>query len=250
MKLGAQLFSLRTEAKTPEGIYNTFRRVKEIGYEVVQVSGIGEIAPARLAEISREFDLPITCTHMNLDRIVNDTDNLIAEHRLFGADCIGIGAMPSEYRGTVEGVRAFIALTREAEKKIRDAGMRLTYHNHAFEFDDHGGTDGYELLIEESALDFIHDTYWTTFAGRDPLDYIHRIAGRMTNVHFKDLSPAEGHPICACGNGTIDFVPIIAECEKTGIKYVQVEQDNAPDFPDPFEQMAISFRHLRPLIHD
>ena len=248
MKLGAQLFSLRTFCKTPEGIRDTFRRVKEIGYEVVQVSGCGPIEPERLRDISEEFSLPITCTHSPADRILNDTDKLIADHRIYGCNSIGIGSMDGKYRGSLEGVRAFISEYREACKKIHDAGMQLTYHNHDFEFVDFGGTDLYEVLIEESEFDFIHDVYWSTFAGKDPLAYVPRLAGRMTNIHFKDLSSAENHPMCACGDGVIDFKPLIAAAEKAGVKYVQVEQDNAPDFPDAFEQMQISFKTLRPLI--
>lgn len=248
MKLGAQLFSLRTFCKTPDGIRDTFRRVKEIGYEVVQVSGCGPIEPERLRDISEEFDLPITCTHSPTDRILSDTDKLIAEHKIYGCNSIGIGSMADKYRGSLEGVRAFIAEYREACKKIHDAGMQLTYHNHAFEFTDCGGTDPYEILIEESEFDFIHDVYWSTFAGKDPLDYIPRLAGRMTNIHFKDLSPAEKHPMCACGDGIIDFKPLIAASERAGVKFVQVEQDNAPDYPDAFGQMATSFKTLRPLI--
>ena len=248
MKLGAQLFSLRAFCKTPDGIRDTFRRVKEIGYEVVQVSGCGPIEPERLRDISEEFSLPITCTHSPVDRILNDTDKLIAEHRIYGCNSIGIGLPDVKYRGSVEGTRAFISTFSEACKKIHAAGMQLTYHNHDFEFVDLGGTTPYEILIEESEFDFIHDVYWSTFAGKNPLDYIPRLAGRMTNIHFKDLSPAEKHTMCACGNGVLDFKPLIAASEKAGVKYVQVEQDNAPDFPDAFEQMQISFKTLRPLI--
>ena len=248
MKLGAQLFSLRTLCRTPDGIRDTFHRVKEIGYEVVQVSGCGPIEPERLRDISEEFSLPITCTHSPLDRITGDTDKLIAEHRIYGCNSIGIGLLPEKYRGSVEAIRAFISEYAEACKKIHAAGMQLTYHNHDFEFFDCGGTDPYEILIEESEFDFIHDVYWSTFAGKNPLDYIPRLAGRMTNIHFKDLSPEGNHPFCACGNGTIDFKPLVAAAEKAGVKYVQVEQDNAPEFPDPIGQMEISFRTLRPLI--
>lgn len=248
MKLGAQLFSLRTFCKTPDGIRDVFRRVKEIGYEVVQVSGCGPIEPERLRDVSLEFDLPITCTHSPTDRILSDTDKLIAEHRIYGCSSIGIGSMAGNYRGSVEGVRAFISDFSEACKKIHAAGMQLTYHNHDFEFIDCGGVNLYDILIEESEFDFIHDVYWATFAGKNPLDYIPRLAGRMTNIHFKDLSPEGNRPMCACGNGIIDFKPLIAASEKAGVKYVQVEQDNAPDFPDAFEQMRISFETLRPMI--
>ena len=240
MKLGAQLFSLRTFCKTPDGIREAFRRVKEIGYEVVQLSGCGPIEPERLRDISEEFSLPITCTHSPSDRILHDTEKLIAEHRIYGCDSIGIGS--------IDGVRAFISEFAETCRIIHDAGLMLTYHNHDFEFVDCGGTNLYEILIEESEFDFIHDVYWSTFAGKNPLDYIPRLSGRMTNVHFKDLSPEPNHTMCACGDGTIDFNPLVAAAELAGVKYVQVEQDNAPDFPDAFDQMKISFRTLRPLI--
>ena len=123
MKLGAQLFSLRQATQTAGEIRDTFRRVKEMGYEVVQVSGVpfaddAAVTPAYLLEISKEFDLPITCTHCSLDRILNDTDKLIAEHKLFGSDCIGIGSMPGENRDSIEGVRAFIRDTRSEERRV------------------------------------------------------------------------------------------------------------------------------------
>ncbi len=100
MKLGVQLFSLRHATQTPDGIRETFHRVKKMGYEVVQVSGVpfsdmSHVTPSYLAEISAEFGLPITCTHSALDRIINDTDKLIAEHKLFGCPVIGIGSMPA-----------------------------------------------------------------------------------------------------------------------------------------------------------
>ena len=79
MKLGAQFYTLRERNKTPEGLYNSFKRVKEIGYQVVQMSAICQIEAERLKSFSDEFELPITVTHSAYDRIVNDTDALIKE---------------------------------------------------------------------------------------------------------------------------------------------------------------------------
>lgn len=38
MKLAAQLYTLREHLETPEDIDNTLKKVKEIGYDAVQVS--------------------------------------------------------------------------------------------------------------------------------------------------------------------------------------------------------------------
>ena len=249
MKLGAQFFTLRERNKTPEGLYNSFKRVKEIGYQVVQMSAICQIEAERLKSFSDEFELPITCTHSAFDRIVNDTDALIKEHITYGCPVIGIGSMPNEYRGSIEGARAFMDIVRTPIKKIEDSGLRFAYHNHEFEFVDLGGVCSYDLLMEElPTLNFILDTYWFKYADRSYLDYIKLMGNeRLTNVHFKDMKTEPQGEICPCGVGTIDFAPVVKLCDDLKIPYALVEQDNAPKLGDEFEQLATSFNNLKHL---
>lgn len=39
MKIGAQLYSVNIKCKTEEGIRETIKAMKELGYESVQISG-------------------------------------------------------------------------------------------------------------------------------------------------------------------------------------------------------------------
>ena len=259
MKLGAQLYSVRNQCKTPEEVRETFGKLKQIGYEVVQLSGICEVEPEMLKAFSEEFSLPITSTHKPYKSIVEDTKNLIEYHKIIGSPIIGLGGMPTECRTSLEGVRNFIKEIKEPIKMIRDAGLSFTYHNHAFEFHTVDGAVIYDVLLEEAPeMDFIHDVCWSTYAGVDPLKYIDLICrdGRMKDVHLKDLVAApedknakeDGKVICPCGKGIVDFKPIIELCDKYGVINAQVEQDNAPDLGDVFEQMKTSFDHLCPII--
>lgn len=249
MKLGAQFYSLREECKTPEDLFNTMKKVKEIGYEVIQISGVCDIEAERLKSYIDELSLPVSCTHKPYDSIVNDTDNLIKYHKTIGCPVIGIGSM-GDMRFTLEGVRHFIESIKEPIKKINDAGLNFAYHNHAFEFDVLDGYRAYDLLLEVEGLHFIHDVYWSTYAGEDPLKYVELLGRekRMTNIHFKDMKSSPKGDICACGVGVIDFKPIADLCKKYGIEYGLVEQDNAPDFDDAFEQMRLSYEHLSPIV--
>ena len=249
MKLGAQFFSIRDRSQTPEDLYASFAKMKEIGYEIVQMSGICKIEAEKLKAYSEEFALPITCTHNSFDRIVNDTDALIKEHIIYGCPVIGLGGMPNEYRTSLEAAREFIKVMELPMKKINDAGLRFAYHNHAFEFDKFDGVTIYDTLIEESpTMNFILDTYWVKYGGYSAIDYIKKIGvERMTNVHFKDMLNDPQGPICPCGEGTIDFKPIIELCDSLGIPNALVEQDNAPATGDSWGQMAISFKNLKPL---
>ena len=249
MKLGAQFFTLREKNKTPEGLYRSFAEVKKIGYQVVQMSAICQIEPERLKAYSDEFDLPITCTHSPFERIIGDTDALIKEHIIYGCPVIGLGSMPNSYRTSLEGVRAFIKDVAEPMKKIEAAGLRFAYHHHAFEFDDLGGVYGYDVLVEEApTMNFILDTYWFKYADKSYLDYIKLLGNaRLTNVHFKDMKTTPQGPICPCGEGVIDFAPVVKLCNDIAIPYALVEQDNAPQLGDEYEQMATSFNNLKHL---
>ena len=182
------------------------------------------------------------------DRIVNDTDRLIEEHKIYGCPTIGIGAMPNEFRENGK-VYEFIDSIREPLKKIKAAGLDFAYHNHAFEFELIDGKLMYDILIDElPELNFIIDTYWFKYAGYDYMEYIKRLGkDRVKNVHFKDMLNEPQGEICPCGVGVIDFTPVIALCDELGIENALVEQDNAPDSGDSLDQMKISYENLKSL---
>ena len=148
MKLGAQFYSIRDNTTTPRDLRGAFKAIKDIGYEVVQMSAICEIDAELLRSYVEEFSLPITCTHSPFDRIVNDTENLIKEHKIYGCPTIGLGMMPRDY---IEGNRVyeFVEALKEPIKKIKAAGLNFAYHNHAFEFEKVNGKLIYDILIDE-----------------------------------------------------------------------------------------------------
>lgn len=252
MKLCAQLYSLRDFCQTPEDTEKTFGIVKGIGYEAVQCSGLGPIAPEKIREISEKYGLPVVCTHSPFDRIINDTDALIKEHRVYGCDVIGLGAMPGEYRGSLENLNRFTEVLRKPVSKILDAGLHFAYHNHNFEFAKLPDSErtAYDILLDECKdWHFILDTYWVEYAGYSAVEYIKKVGGnRLPNIHYKDMANNEKRSICACGDGVLDFGKITDACNEIGVKNVLVEQDNANDFTDAFEQMERSYSHLRKFI--
>lgn len=252
MKLGAQLYTVRKYTQNEEDYRLTFGTIKKMGYENVQLSGGFDMEPGKLRDLSDEFELPIVCTHSPFQRIVNDTEALIREHKVYNCPVIGIGSMPKEYRGTKEGVEKFLEVMETPVKKILDAGLGYSYHNHNFEFAPLSDSDeiAFDIMLERCPdWKFLMDTYWVDFAGYSSIEYIAKIgAKRITNVHFKDMANNEKRSICACGQGTLDFKAIYEQCKKYGVENVLVEQDNAAELGDPFEQIKLSFDHLRPII--
>jgi len=265
MKLGAQLYSVRNNVQTADDFRTTLLKLKKMGYENVQASGIGPIAAEDLRDISIETEMPIVCTHIGYDRIVNDTEAVIREHKIYNCPVIGLGSMPKENRSSEDGLNAFLKEMELPVKKIMDAGLRFSYHNHQFEF---VVPEGGKQMIFDSMLErcpdwlFLLDTCWIEYAGQSTVEYIDKIGGhRLTNVHFKDVAhhdPADPQEILGQkisrfirtpGQGRLDFKAIYDACARVGVQNVLVEQDNAPKTPDAFAEMEFAFKHLRPIIH-
>ncbi len=251
MKLGAQLYSVREYLKNEDDLKMTFRRLKEMGYENVQLSGAAPFPAEVIRACSEENGLPVVCTHMKFSRIVEDTDELIREHRVFGCPVIGLGSMPNDYRKSRQTLEEFLKVMEKPVEKILDAGLSFSYHNHAFELTPlEDGCMIYDFMLERLPhWKFLLDTYWVEFAGHSAAEYIRRVGTeRLTNIHFKDMATDEQRSICACGDGCLDFAKLYEVCKEVGVENVLVEQDNAVDFSDPFGEMEKSFRHLRPII--
>lgn len=247
IQLGAQLYTIREFTQTPEDIEKSLRKIKALGFHSIQISGFGYMDPQKLADLVHELDLDVCVTHSPFDRMQNDLDALIEEHRMLGCDTIGLGSMPAKYHGSLEGIRQFIADTRDIAKHIKAAGMQFAYHNHNTEFQKSDGILPMDVLIEETVPEefhFILDTYWLQMGGVNPAAYIRRVKDRMKVCHFKDFAVVNHVPtIAEIGVGNIDFAECFRACEDAGVKYIVIEQDTCPR--DPFDCLANSYKNLQ-----
>lgn len=244
--IAAQLYTLRDFCKNEVDLKRSLLKVKEIGYQAVQVSGVGPIAPEKIKEIADEAGLSICATHVSFDAIKNDFEQTVRTHKLWNCSYVGLGGLPEQYRTSAEGYSAFAKEMSEIGKRLQDQGLQFIYHNHQFEFEKFDGRTGMDILREESdqsAFGFELDTYWVQVGGVNPVDMIHRVKGRMAVVHLKDLAIIGREQIFAeVGEGNMNFDAIIQACRETGVEWYVVEQDVCRR--DPFESLAISFNNL------
>lgn len=249
MKIAAQLYTLRDFLKTPEDIENSLKKVKEIGYDAVQVSGMGSIDPEDLKRIVDREGLTICATHIAFDRLKDDIDRVIEEHQLWDCKYVGLGAMPEEYRKNKDGFLQFIREASIIASKLKENGLQFIYHNHNFEFTTYEDQTGMEILLENTdpgTFNFEIDTYWVQAGGGDPAQWIRNVAGRMEVVHFKDMTVSGWDSIMAeVGEGNLNWERIIQACKDIGVLWVCVEQDICQR--DPFESLAISLKNLQEL---
>ncbi|HEY8350759.1 MAG TPA: sugar phosphate isomerase/epimerase [Clostridia bacterium] len=249
LRIAVQLYTVREFMKTPEDTVNTLKRVKEIGYDAVQVSGTGYIDREKaelVKKAAEELGLEICATHVGFDQLESEMDWMIELHRMWNCRYVGLGAMPDRFRGSREGYVEFAGIANGFGKVLSQNGLRFIYHNHNFEFHKFDGMTGMQILLAETDpeyFDFEIDTYWVQAGGADPIEWIRKLKGRMDVIHFKDMVMYQGNQTMAeVGEGNLNWNGIIEACRETGVKWAAVEQDIC--LRDPFESLGISLRNL------
>lgn len=246
-KLGVQLYTLRDQCKTAEDFEQTLKMLDGIGCNIIQISGIGNFAPEIKAELVDKYNMDVCVTHIPFDRMLNEFDAVVYEHKLLNCKNIGIGSMPGIYQHSAEGVSEFISLAGEVAKKLAASGFNFGYHNHAFEFEVHDGARTMDRLIAETPADcfhFIPDTYWMQVGGVTPADYLKKLSGRVDVCHFKDMRIVESQQHFAeCGDGNLDLGACYRSCCDIGAKYIVIEQDNCYDV-HPYDSVKKGFKGL------
>jgi len=246
--IAAQMFTIREFCKTPADIAASCRKLKAIGYSLVQVSAVGPIDPAELRKILDDNELKCIVTHTNWKALTEGIDGLIDELKTLGAPLTAIGSMPPEMR-TVDGLAPFAEGMNKAAKALAAEGVELGYHNHSFEFAPL--TDGRLLmdhlmeLTAEGAMWAEIDTYWVQHGGGDPAQWIRKVAGRVPLIHVKDMGILEGKQVMReIGEGNLNWPAIIEAAEASGVRYYAVEQDRCNGL-DPFECLATSLKNMK-----
>lgn len=245
--IAAQLFTLREFTRTPAEIAVTVKKLREIGYEAAQASALGPIEPKELRSIVVGEGLVICATHVDFERLRDDTASMIEEHQILGCEHAAIGSMPVEYRESAEG---FARFAREAEavgRKLADAGMTFSYHNHNFEFERFDGRPAMDIIFGESDPRYVKaelDTYWVQAGGGDPAAWIDRLHNRIVLLHLKDMAMKGREPMFAeIGEGNLNWPEILKAARSAEVKWYIVEQDRC--LRDPFESLKISLDNLR-----
>ncbi|GEM_PF-1897764 len=251
MLIGAQLYSVAVKCDTPEHICQTMETMKQYGYQSVQISGFAYDA-AQVRACADRLGLHIGLTHTDIPQILQNTDQVIHNHKLLGADVVGVGYPAGYIQDGKVDIDRLIADLNPVSKKLEQAGLKLAYHNHAMEFEDLGGYCLMDVLQEKTEWNFTLDTGWADYAGADAVKAIRKYADRLEYVHIKDFR----HALQENEDAVARIVPIYAgdtpmdaimqALQEVGtVKVAYVEQDNANTAADPYGEMKKSIDALR-----
>ena len=243
-KVGVQLYTIRQFMETAEQIKESFEKLKKMGYDQVQTAGC-KIPYDQFGQIAKDAGLEIVGTHENFQKLCEDPQKAIENHKALDTKTIGIGGFfgPTGAQDYYD----FIEKANKLAATINKEGYKFSYHNHSHEFIKYDGKTAMEILadgLDPQTTSFVLDTYWVQHGGASPAEWIEKLAGRIDILHLKDMGRNEEGPfITEIGNGNINFKTVLDAAEKAGVKYYVVEQDICPG--DPFDSLQISMNYIK-----
>ncbi len=253
---GIQMFSIREGLTNEADFARSVKRVADMGYRYAHTAKI-MIDEKRYFEILKENGMTVCGTHYPYAKICEDIAGTVKLHHMWQTNTVGIGYMQGLEEP--EALWRFIKKFNELAKIYAREGLKLSYHNHAWEFGCINGSRKtiMEALYEEldpENITFVLDTCWVQAGGGDVRYWIEKLKGRMDILHLKDCKHCiydgdpkkQGLTSTELGRGNLWWEGILESAERADVKYYVVEQDFFPG--DPFDSMRISADYLKQFI--
>ncbi|MEX0885252.1 MAG: sugar phosphate isomerase/epimerase [Phycisphaeraceae bacterium] len=243
LPIALQLFTIREAMKND--FEAALKQVAEIGYEHVELAGLGDYSPEQAKTLFEGLGLKPMAAHENLKRCTEELDATLAQAKTLGYDLV-ICPVLGEAQRTAEGFREAARLLSESAAKAKGEGITIAYHNHAYEFDKLADeSTGMAILTKEGqGIEFELDLFWVAKAGQDPFKWMRKLAGRLPTVHVKDMTRAPENTFAEVGTGVLDLRGMVAEAAQHGVRYLVVEQDRNWIDDDPIKSAKISYDNL------
>lgn len=253
--ISIQLYTLREECQKDFGA--VLKRVAKIGYKGVEPAGFHNYTPRELRKVVEDLGMVISSTHSPWAR----PDNLPAVIETcgeMGVTMVASGWGDKEF-ATMDSIKATAETAAAMEATLSKAGITMTVHNHAWEFEKIGGRIKHEIFAELCPkVQFELDTYWAANYGENnAVEMVKRFANRSPLLHIKDgpmvklvetynkakeQLEVKGAALLAVGSGKNDIKGIIGAMNPAVTKWLVVEQDTSDT--DMFECVEKSYRYL------
>lgn len=238
-KMGLQLFSVHEDmTRDPFG---TLKAVTAMGYEDFETFGFDSTKGTFYGYKSSEFknilvDLQSTTSsgHFGFstylekseDELMRFVDQCIEGARVLDMKYITWPWIAPDQR-TIDHYKLMSGKLNRIGERVNAAGLGFAYHNHGFEFQDHGGENGFDIILKETDPALVKlqmDIYWVMHSSkRSPRALIKEQPGRYVMWHIKDMDKIT-KDYTELGNGSIDYADILPDPAESGLEFYFLEQ--------------------------
>jgi sugar phosphate isomerase/epimerase len=247
-QISVQLWSVKTPLN--EDYVGTLRALSKMGFQGVEFAGVfGPYAddPQGLKDLLDSLGLKGSGAHVPFALL--NAENFAKTVAFFKTLEVDMLIIPWDERAwDPKGILEVVASLTQLSKQLAEHGMKVGFHNHNHEFEEFQGSTYWDYLAQHTPQDVVlqQDVGWTTYAGKDPVEYVRRYPGRTLTTHYKVRLP-EGTvgKLPIIGQDTIDWPALIqANIEVGGTRWLVVEQEEYPNGLSPLEAVQASKQGL------
>jgi sugar phosphate isomerase/epimerase len=254
-KIGLQLYSLRETIG--QDLKGTLAKVAKAGYQEVETYGYSPekhfwgLTPVEFKAALAANGLSTSSGHYEVGDFMRDGSPASLQPCIDAAKGSGqryliVPHLDEKARTSVADFKTLAARLNQAGKLCQQAGLRLGYHNHDFEFKPLGGTTLFDVMLQETdpkLVDFELDLYWVVRAGQDPIKLMQAHPKRFPLWHVKDMDKAKPELNTEVGSGSIDFRKLFAQAGTAGLQHIFMEQENFG--MDAYQSIAQSAAYMK-----
>ena len=251
-KLSVQLWSVKDVIK--KDFKGTLKALADMGFEGVELAG--EFGPYKndakgLKTFLDSINLKVSGAHVSFKQLnAKNFDKTVTFYQQLNLDTLIIGW--DERAWHPQGIKEVVTLLNNLDKKLAPYNIKTGFHNHDHEFDDFKGSTYWDYLAVNTRDSVVlqQDVGWTTYAGKNAVEYVKKYPNRTLTTHYKVRIPegVEGKlPII--GQDTIDWLNLLkANINVGGTKWIVVEQEEYPNGLSSLAAVALSKKGLEQYI--
>ena len=228
MQLAIQLYTLRD---LDESILETIDRVGDSSFDGVQFAGLGDASPEDVSDALEAADLAVAGAHISVDDLEETFAETIDAYDTIGCDDLVISSYERtafEAAGTARAAGEHVSRLAD---RASEAGKRVHYHNHTFEFADLDGRSAFDVFAEAaSGVGLEIDTGLANHGGADPIALLERYADRIDFVHLTDSRPGPSDTRhMDLGTGEVDLEGCVKACSQADVDWLIFEHGLSDD---------------------
>ena len=216
----------------------------EAQLEALAAIGFDAVEPFRgafgddAAGFRRKIDavgLACPTAHLPVDLLLADRPAFIGIAETLGLEAAVLPYLTEDQRPKdAAGWTALAAKLTEHAAALAEAGLKLGWHTHAFEYEKLAdGTRPIDALIAAPGVYYEPDIGWIARSGSDIRTELEKFPGKIVAFHVKDTAPAgvtEDDGWTDVGAGTVDWKGIWPSIARSGCDLLVLENDNPSDW--------------------
>ena len=111
-------------------------------------------------------------------------------------------------------------------KQVTEAGIGFAYHNHGYEFKDHVGANGFDIVLNKTDPEYVKfqmDMYWVMHAGKyTRKELVAANPWRYVMWHIKDMDKIT-RDNSELWNESINYQDILPDPVASGLEFFYIE---------------------------